>query len=190
MGQTIDTADLFDFANMGFESEWVLDIAEMHEKFCVNEVIRNLPADKLAKFLEFRLNFLQEELDEAKAAAAKLNELAALGKFDRAEDAARFAVEKEAAITAADDVVDSMIDLCVVAIGTLDAFDVDSDTAWGRVWEANMQKEPGVKPGRPNPLGLPDLIKPAGWVAPTHGDNTGFITRIAGFDNEAQQENV
>lgn len=183
MGQAINTEDLFGrFSTLGLESEWVLDIADMHEKFGVNKVIRTLPADKLATFLQFRLDFLQEELNEAKAAALKLNELAALGKLDRAEDAERFAAEKEAAITAADDVVDAMIDLCVVAIGTLDAFDVDADTAWTRVWEANMQKEPGIKASRPNPLGLPDLIKPAGWVSPQHRDNTGIITRIVGLE--------
>lgn len=163
-------------------SEWVFDISEMHTKFGVNDVIRKLPADKLAVFLQFRLDFLQEELNEAKAAAVKLSELAALGKFDRVEDNERYAAEKEAVITAADDVVDAMIDLCVVAIGTLDAFDVDADEAWTRVFEANMQKEPGIKASRPNPLGLPDLIKPTGWVSPQHRDNTGFITRIAGVE--------
>lgn len=170
------------FDTQFLSSEWVFDIGEMHDKFGVNDVIRQLPADKLAVFLQFRLDFLQEELNEAKAAAAKLNELAALGKFDRAEDSDRYNEEKEAAITAADDVVDAMVDLCVVAIGTLNAFDVDADEAWFRVFEANMQKEPGIKASRPNPLGLPDLIKPAGWVSPQHRDNTGFIARIAGVE--------
>ena len=134
--------------------DWVKDNAEMHAKFGVNNVIRNLSPEHLKMFLEFRLNFLQEELDEAKEALAS-------GRADRAED-----------------VVDAMVDLCVVAIGTLDAFDVDAYEAWTRVHEKNMQKEPGVKEGRPNPLGLPDLIKPAGWTAPTHADNVGLISKI------------
>ena len=33
-----------------------------------------------------------------------------------------------------------------------------------------MRKEPGVKPNRPNPLGLPDFIKPDGWVGPNYKD--------------------
>jgi len=133
---------------------WPLDIADMHSKFGVNSVIRNLDKNKLKKFLEFRLNFLQEELDEAKEALASDNS-------ERAED-----------------IVDAMIDLCVVAIGTLDAFDVDSYEAWNRVHEKNMQKSPGIKPERPNPLGLPDLIKPNGWTAPTHADNVGLLSKI------------
>jgi predicted HAD superfamily Cof-like phosphohydrolase len=69
-----------------------------------------------------------------------------------------------------------MVDLCVVAIGTLNAMAVDAYEAWDRVHEANMQKEVGIKPSRPNPLGLPDLIKPAGWVGPTHKDNIGHFS--------------
>ena len=38
-----------------------------------------------------------------------------------------------------------------------------------------MAKEPGVKPGRPNPFGLPDLIKPEGWQGPNHEDNHGNL---------------
>lgn len=133
---------------------WPTDIAEMHAKFGVNAVIRNLDSEKLKKFLEFRINFLQEELDEAKEAIAS-------GDPKRAED-----------------IVDAMIDLCVVSIGTLDAFDVDSFEAWNRVHDKNMQKEPGIKPERPNPLGLPDLIKPAGWTPPTHADNVGLLSKI------------
>jgi len=78
----------------------------------------------------------------------------------------------------ADEIVDGLIDLCVVAIGTLDAFGVDAHTAWDRVHKANMSKEVGVKESRPNPLGLPDLIKPEGWEAPTHVDNLGKLNDI------------
>ena len=41
------------------------------------------------------------------------------------------------------------------------------------IYEANMSKESGVKPGRPNPFGLPDLIKPADWQGPDHEGNHG-----------------
>jgi predicted HAD superfamily Cof-like phosphohydrolase len=78
----------------------------------------------------------------------------------------------------AEDVVDALIDLCVVAIGTLNAFEVDADLAWMRVHEKNMQKEVGIKATRPNPLGLPDLIKPEGWEAPTHADNVGLLSKL------------
>ena len=128
--------------------DWVRDNAELHRKFGINSAVRAMDAQKLHEFLSFRLRFLQEELDEAKSAA-------------RAED-----------------IVDAMVDLCTVAIGTLNAFDVDAHEAWKRVHVANMAKELGIKPQRANPLGLPDLIKPAGWVAPAHADNVGLLAHI------------
>jgi len=129
-------------------SNWVSDIAEMHTKFGVNTAIREFDKAKLAKFLEFRIKFLQEELDEMKGAKT------------------------------ADDVCDALIDLAVVAIGTLDAYDINAYEAWDRVHTANMAKEVGVKASRPNPLGLPDLIKPNGWQGPTHEDNIGLLAKI------------
>lgn len=159
-------------AVFGFDSQvdvqpdwWVQDIADMHDKFGVNAVVRNFNKEKLLAFLKFRLDFLQEELNEAQSAYAVL--------------ASTTANTHEHAVNAADDVVDAMIDLCVVAIGTLNALDVDAITAWDRVHAANMDKEPGVKASRPNPLGLPDLIKPAGWEAPYHHDNIGLLNKLA-----------
>lgn len=137
---------------MFMKSKWAKDIAKMHAKFGVNKVIRSLDKEKLLWFLEFRVRFLQEELDELKLAIKEENW---------------------------DDVVDALIDLCVVAIGTLDAYDVDADKAWKAVHDKNMQKEIGVKEGRPNPLGLPDLVKPEGWQAPTHADNVGLLEKIS-----------
>lgn len=140
-------------------TNWTSDIAEMHNKFGVNPVVRQFDKEKLRAFLEFRRKFLQEELDELQKAMTEFD----AGKID--------------AQTAADDVVDALIDLCVVSIGTLDAFDVNAYTAWDRVHAKNMEKEVGVKASRPNPLGLPDLIKPEGWTAPTHKDNLGLVTK-------------
>ena len=140
-------------------TNWVQDIADMHQKYGVNPVVRNFDKDKLAAFLKFRIDFLQEELDEMRNAVANRQASA----LDTAN--------------ASDDVVDALIDLCVVAIGTLDAFDVNAYEAWDRVHKANMNKEVGVKASRPNPLGLPDLVKPEGWVAPTHKDNLGLMAK-------------
>jgi predicted HAD superfamily Cof-like phosphohydrolase len=78
----------------------------------------------------------------------------------------------------AEEVVDALIDLCVVAIGTLDAYGVNAYKAWDEVHTANMAKEVGIKATRPNPLGLPDLVKPEGWTPPTHADNHGLISKI------------
>lgn len=129
-------------------TNWVKDMQEMHAKFGVNEVVRGLDKAKLTAFIQFRIKFLQEELDEMIVSDN------------------------------GDDTVDALIDLCVVAIGTLDALDVDAYTAWDRVLEANMTKEVGIKASRPNPLGLPDLIKPEGWTAPSHVDNVGLLSKV------------
>lgn len=127
---------------------WVLDIEIMHKKYGVNEKVKEFDANKLASFLEFRINFLKEELNELQAA------------------------------TNGDDAVDALIDLCVVAIGTLDSMGVDSYKAWEEVLTANLAKEVGIKATRPNPLGLPDLIKPEGWQSPSHSDNIGLFSKI------------
>lgn len=132
---------------------WVEDIAAMHNKFGVNEVVDKFDQEKLRAFLKFRIDFLQEELDEMKKAY------------------------EDGGPAAGDDTVDALIDLCVVAIGTLDAFQVNSYQAWNAVHEANMSKKVGIKESRPNPLGLPDLVKPEGWVAPTHADNVGLFEK-------------
>jgi len=124
---------------------WAEDICEMHEKYGVFEKVQAFDKEKLNKFLEFRIKFLEEEMNELSTAKT------------------------------ADDVVDALIDLCVVAIGTLDLFDVSASIAWDRVHEANMNKQVGIKESRPNPLGLPDLIKPEGWTAPSHKDNVGLL---------------
>jgi hypothetical protein len=117
----------------------------MHEKYGVFDKVQAFDKEKLNKFLEFRIKFLEEEMNELSTAET------------------------------ADDVVDALIDLCVVAIGTLDLFDVSANIAWDRVHEANMNKQVGIKESRPNPLGLPDLVKPEGWTAPSHKDNVGLL---------------
>lgn len=130
--------------------DWVKDMFDMHTKYGVHDWIANKAygqdPETLRKFLDFRIRFLEEELNETRAAVESANP---------------------------EEIVDGLIDLCVIAIGTLDAFDVDSHKAWNEIFEANMKKEVGIKESRPNPLGLPDLIKPEGWVGPDHGGNHG-----------------
>ena len=131
-------------------NDWVKDIHDMQTKYQTREWVEN-NQDKLRKFLEFRIDFLQEELDETSGALVN---------------------------TDAEEIVDGLIDLCVVAIGTLDAFGVDPYKAWDEVLKANMQKEVGRKATRPNPLGVPDLVKPDDWEAPSHKGNYGKLDNI------------
>ena len=128
-------------------NDWVKDIHDMQTKYKTREWVEN-NQDKLRQFLEFRIDFLQEELDETSGALVN---------------------------TDAEEIVDGLIDLCVVAIGTLDAFDVNARQAWNEIYDANMSKEPGVKESSPNPLGLPDLIKKPDWKGPDHTGNHGLF---------------
>ena len=134
-------------------SDWANDIAMMHHKFGVKEWFENNKDNKelMAKYLRFRLKMCMEEMNETIDAAIFDND--------------------------AEETVDGLIDLCVFAIGTLDVFGVDANLAWDKVYEANMAKSPGVKPGRPNPFGLPDLLKPGGWTAPSHEGNHGDLDK-------------
>lgn len=131
-------------------SDWANDIMMMHHKFGVRDWFEANKDDKelMKKYLRFRLKMCNEEMNET---------------IDAWMDGD------------SEEIVDGLIDLCVFAIGTLDVFGVDANEAWDRVYEANMAKTPGVKPGRPNPFGLPDLLKPAGWTAPTHEGNHGDL---------------
>lgn len=133
-------------------SDWANDIAMMHHKFGVREWFEANKHDKelMAKYLRFRLKMCTEEMNET-------------------IDAALFDKDPE-------EIVDGLIDLCVFAIGTLDVFGVDANAAWDKVYEANMAKSPGIKPGRPNPFGLPDLLKPSGWRPPEHEGNHGDLS--------------
>lgn len=129
---------------------WPADIEEMHTKFGVNTIVNGLTSGQLKTYLKFRLDMVQEEVNEAHDAYHNKD---------------------------SDGVVDALIDNIVFAIGTLDAFGVDAYEAWNRVHAANMAKNPGVKEGRPNPYGFPDLIKPPSWQAPSHLDNLGLLTK-------------
>ena len=86
--------------------DWSKDIEGMHTKYGVDQWIGmkmfNNETEVLRKFLEFRMAFLKEELDETTQAVANNDP---------------------------EEIVDGLIDLCVVAIGTLDAFGVDAHKA-------------------------------------------------------------
>lgn len=134
-------------------SDWANDIYMMHNKFGVREWFEDNKDDVMLmrKYLAFRLLMCQEELHETMMAANNGNH---------------------------EEIVDGLIDLCVFAIGTLDVFGVDANKAWDAIYKANMAKEPGIKEGRPNPFGLPDLMKPEGWESPSHAGNHGNLTNV------------
>ena len=134
-------------------ADWVMDIADMHAKSGENDWQQFYKNDKelMQKYIAFRMAMIQEEVDETNAAIITGNP---------------------------EEIVDGLIDMCVFAIGTLNVFGMDSQKAWDAVHKANMAKEPGVKESRPNPFGMPDLIKPEGWQGPSHEGNHGDLPNI------------
>jgi predicted HAD superfamily Cof-like phosphohydrolase len=136
--------------------DFVSEVCEMHDKYGFHDKIRELTSNmneqEIHQFrtnlLNFRLSFMEEEMKELETAVKEHSR---------------------------EGVVDSLIDLIVVAIGTLDLFNINVRMAWMRVMAANMEKKVGIKPTRPNPLGLPDLIKPRDWEGPDHWDNHGDL---------------
>lgn len=135
-------------------SKWVEDTHNLHVKMDDMEgklaIHSNNPA-LLAEFLRIRRDFIQEEANEIDQAIQEQDP---------------------------DKIVDAFIDGIVVGVDTLTLMGVDVDEAWNRVYAANITKSPGVNPNRPNPFGLPDLIKPADFKAPTHEGNLGYFANI------------
>ena len=133
-------------------NNWFKDMQDMHTKYGVGDWFETNYDNKelMDKYLRFRLAMCKEELDET---------LDAIDAKDPEE------------------IVDGLIDMCVFAIGTLEVFGIDAEKAWDSVYNANMNKSVGVKEGRPNPFGLPDLIKPEGWTAPDHTNNHGNLDK-------------
>ena len=133
-------------------TNWFKDMQDMHKKYGVDKWMneeKKSDWSRLNKYMDFRIKMMQEELDETKQAFKDNNP---------------------------EEIVDGIIDLCVFAIGTLEVFGVNANKAWDQVYKANMSKEVGIKEGRPNPLGLPDLVKPKGWEGPSHEGNHGNIS--------------
>lgn len=130
---------------------WYWDIGHMHEKYGVDKWLQEASLEKEKELMKLRMRMLTEEYAETMNAYLQGD---------------------------AEEVIDGLIDLCVIAIGTLDIAGVNGELAWQKVLTANLEKEVGIKEGRPNPLGLPDLVKPTNWKAPDHSDNHGAMRRM------------
>lgn len=133
------------------DTDWVGWVEDMHAKFGTSERAVHIVGEQLQDFFDFRVSCIEEELSELRDSV--------------------WSGDPEG-------VVDALIDMCVFAIGTLHLFGVDARRAWSEVMTANMAKVPGVKPGRPNPYGFPDLVKPEGWVGPSHAGNHGRLPEV------------
>ncbi len=144
-------------------TNWPCDIRDMHDTFDHSDAFKTIRENPelLKKWLQFRVNFLTEEYNE---------------------------LQRDLAVGDYEGVVDAIIDWIVVGIGTLDGLGVDAYKAWDAVHTANMSKKSGVNPNRPNEFGLPDLVKPAGWQAPSHLDNLGYLETLYPETIKASEE--
>lgn len=150
-------------ANFLKASAFVRDINQMHNYFGHHDAVDAMDGDTLDALAKFRVDFIKEEYDEL------------CSSYDEGN---------------AEEFVDALIDLIVVAIGTLDLFNINIDQAWDEVHRANMSKQSGIKDGRPNPLGLPDLLKPNDWVAPSHANNHGKLAEAFAPLTKARNEDT
>lgn len=138
----------------------VADIEEFHTRFDLTylDKPRVLPRE----LSDFRIRFMQEELDEYAqhdAAAWAQRELTVMGQRDDAEYA--FHLENQ---------LDALVDEVYVAIGTSYLHGFNFREAWRRVHAANMKKERCERVGDSKRGSTFDVIKPAGWEAPSHID--------------------
>lgn len=113
----------------------------------------------------FRLQFLEEELDEYRMSVnVLLDELTRPPSlYDQGE-----------VLTHMERALDALVDLVYVALGTAHLHGFDFNEAWRRVHAANMKKirAPSAEAskestGRGHAF---DVIKPPGWEPPSHKD--------------------
>lgn len=114
-----------------------VDIREFHERFEIgyDGPPRNLPAD----MLDFRVKFMQEELDEYResAAAGDLE-----GQFD------------------------ALVDLAYVLLGTAYLQGFPFAKGWSEVHRANMTKTRAPSADASKRGSAYDVVKPSGWTPP------------------------
>ncbi|QGZ14195.1 hydrolase [Rhizobium phage RL2RES] len=128
----------------------------MHRKYGFYDSVDGFDKEKFLKFLEFRAEKqITEEVTE----------------FLQAIKDYRYAAERDdvdAMKAAIHEINDAIIDMAVFMFGTatFTMTQAEMESSYSTVMEANLKKERGIKPGRPNPMGLPDLLKPEGWTAP------------------------
>lgn len=114
-------------------------IVEFHEQFDV--VTREKPGLPDNAMVDFRIKFLKEELSEF---------IDAVEKNDLPE------------------MIDALVDLTVIAMGTADIFGFDWQPHWEEVIKTLMTKKKANHAGESKRGFAADIVKPVGWVGPDH----------------------
>lgn len=113
------------------------DLRNFHLKFGLDKCIS--PSSLAPELSQFRIKFLQEELDEYKHAVETGD------------------LEKQ---------FDALLDLVYVAIGTADLHNFPWEEGWAEVQRANMSKERATSESQSKRGSSFDVIKPTGWRPP------------------------
>lgn len=75
-----------------------------------------------------------------------------------------------------EEVVDALGDLSWHCDKAFEMLGIDGQEVRNEIGRANLSKELGIKPGREH--ATQDVIKPEGWVAPSHEGNHGVLDEI------------
>lgn len=121
------------------------DVGDFHTKFGLPSNNEDFSGPRIVtqETMEYRIKFLEEELEELRKAAEV---------SDHAE------------------MFDALLDLVYVAMGTAHLLGYPWQLGWDRVQAANMQKvraKDASESKRGNAL---DVVKPEGWQPPDHSD--------------------
>lgn len=118
-------------------SKEFVDLMVFHHKFDMPE--NNHPTLLEDGFMKFRVDFMQEELDEI---------VEGFGENDLAK------------------VADGLVDLVYVALGTAELMGLPWEELWDEVQRANMQKKRALRPEDSRRFSAYDVVKPDGWRPP------------------------
>ena len=137
------------------------DIRQFHEKFGL--AYNGPPRDLEGELAEFRSDFLHEEVEEL-----------SLAYMDSKPE----------------DVLDALVDICYIAIGTAYFHGYDFSVAWARVHEANMSKVRAESSLDSKRGSVYDVVKPEGWAAPDLKDlvRTGDVQGEFEFMKGGEQQ--
>ena len=124
-----------------YAPDMMVDIHQFHSKFGL--YYGGGPRELPVQLAEFRVKFMQEELDEYGQACAQRD------------------LEGQ---------LDALVDLVYVAMGTAYQQGLDFDEAWRRVHAANMKKVRAASADESKRGSSFDIVKPPGWTAPSHTD--------------------
>ena len=118
-------------------SEMWDDIRSFHKKFKLPQC--NVPSLLEKEMYEFRLRFMQEELEEFGEAVKNNDRMKAF---------------------------DALLDLVYVAMGTAYMMNMPWDDGWRHVQNANMVKVRALRESDSTRGSTYDVVKPKGWIPP------------------------